>query len=51
MNDIIVRIGDYELTRVDSQGSWWLQNNECEGMEVSDEKMEKLFDDYFKENF
>lgn len=47
---ILIEFGEYQLTRYDDE-SWWMEHKDGEGMQIPDSNLEKLLQDYFKENF
>jgi hypothetical protein len=46
----IFTIGNYELSNF-HDGDYWLSNEIGEGMQVKKNDLEKLIDDFFKNNF
>ena len=45
-----IRVGQYKISRFGND-AFLIQHKDGEGMEVSAEKLEKLIDEFFKEEF
>jgi len=59
MSEMHIHVGKFTLRRTDrhtdalgdNHGPWWLENEEGEGMELSDENLEAMLAEYFEQNF
>lgn len=47
---LVIGNGKFELTRLEDR-SWWLENEDGEGMQVWDNDLTELFTKFWGENF
>lgn len=54
MTHVLIEMENYTLEFAQSNNpnlTWWLQNKDGQGMCIGEAEFEKIFDNYFKENF